>query len=244
MSNNRVTWLTASDSPDAFPDVKQALAEPDGLLAAGGDLSTPRLVAAYRAGIFPWYEEGQPILWWSPNPRCILRPSDLHVSRRLKQYARASAATLSFNHAFNKVIRACAGDRKSQQGTWITPEMMRAYEDLHADGWAHSVEIWEDGELVGGLYGLCIGQVFFGESMFSAATNASKLAMIGLVRHLLANNIELIDCQVDSPHLASLGASLISRDEFTQILQSACNPATRHANWPPNLIAVSELVQD
>lgn len=244
MSNNRVTWLTASDSPDAFPDVKQALAEPDGLLAAGGDLSAPRLLAAYRAGIFPWYEEGQPILWWSPNPRCILRPSDLHISRRLKQYARASTATLSFNHAFDEVIRACAGDRKSQQDTWITPEMMRAYEDLHADGWAHSIEIWEDGELVGGLYGLCIGQVFFGESMFSATTNASKLALIGLVRHLIASNIELIDCQVDSQHLASLGASLISRDEFTQILQSACNPATRRANWPQNLMAVSELMQD
>ncbi len=244
MSNNRVTWLTASDSPDAFPDVKQALAEPDGLLAAGGDLSTPRLLAAYRAGIFPWYEEGQPILWWSPNPRCILRPSDLHVSRRLKQYVRASAATLSFNRAFNKVVRACAGHRMSQQGTWITPDMMRAYEELHAGGWAHSVEIWEDGELVGGLYGLCIGQVFFGESMFSAATNASKLALMGLVRHMLANNMELIDCQVDSQHLASLGASLISRDEFTQILKIACNPATRHANWPPNLTAVSELLQD
>lgn len=244
MSNNRLVWLTASDLPDSFPDVEQSLKEPDGLLAAGGDLSKPRLLAAYRAGIFPWYEEGQPILWWSPEPRCILRPADLHVSKRLRQYVRASPATLSFNRAFDRVIRACAGNRGSQQGTWITAEMTQAYEELHADGWAHSVEIWQDDELVGGLYGLCIGKVFFGESMFSTKTNSSKLALIGLVNHMLAHDFEILDCQVVSPHLASLGATSIPRDEFTQILRSACKSKVPHTVWPPELMAVSELLRN
>jgi len=244
MSDNRLFWLTTSDSPDDFPNVKQALTEPDGLLAAGGDLSKSRLLAAYRAGIFPWYEEGQPILWWSPEPRCILRPSELHVSRRLRQYVRASNATLSFNRAFDQVIRACAEHRKSQRGTWITVAMMQAYEALHTDGWAHSVEVWHDDELIGGLYGLCIGKVFFGESMFSAKTNASKLALIGLVRHLLDHDFEIIDCQVVSPHLTSLGATTIARDEFTRILHSACKSEAPHSHWPHEQIAISKLLRN
>jgi leucyl/phenylalanyl-tRNA--protein transferase len=244
VSDDQLVWLTSSDPPDAFPDVERALTEPDGLLAAGGDLSKPRLLAAYRAGIFPWYEEGQPSLWWSPDPRCILRPAELHVSKRLRQYVRASHATLSFNRAFGRVIRACAGNRESQQGTWISAEMTQAYEELHADGWAHSVEIWHDDELVGGLYGLCIGKVFFGESMFSAKSNSSKLALIGLVHHMLAHDIEIIDCQVVSPHLTSLGATGIPRDEFTRILRSACKSKAKHTNWPPELMAVSELLRN
>ena len=145
MSPNRIVWLSPADAPEAFPDVADALTDPEGLLAAGGDLDPKRILVAYRKGIFPWYDAGQPILWWSPDPRCILRPADLHLSRRLRQQIRNSSAELRFNQAFAEVIRACAGDRKSQQGTWITDDMMAAFEHLHGDGWAHSVEIWENG---------------------------------------------------------------------------------------------------
>ena len=184
MSNNPITWLNPSDPPEAFPDVEQALNEPDGLLAAGGDLSSERLFAAYRCGIFPWYDEGQPILWWSPNPRCVLRPEDFHVATRLKRQIRASSLSLSYNRAFGEVIRACAGKRDSQQGTWITPQMLAAYERLHDEGWAHSIEVFDGKQLIGGVYGLCIGRIFFGESMFSTQANASKIALLGLTRHI------------------------------------------------------------
>ena len=242
MSSNRITWLGPEDPPDAFPDVELALREPDGLVAAGGDLSSERLLAAYKAGIFPWYEEGQPILWWSPDPRCILRPDELHVSRRLAQELKSSSLTLSFNQSFGEVVEACAGPRRSQQGTWITSEMAAAYERLHAAGWAHSIEVRHDADLVGGLYGLCIGRVFFGESMFSAVPNASKMAMVGLTQHMLANELELIDCQVVSPHLVTLGARTIPRAEFTRILWRACEPATRYENWPKETLMVADLL--
>jgi len=241
MTPNRIVWLSSSDSPDAFPDVENALTEPDGLLAAGGDLSTIRLLAAYRSGIFPWYDDGQPILWWSPDPRCVLRVDDLHVSRRLKQQVRNSTAELRFNHAFADVIRACAGQRKSQQGTWITEDMITAYERLHADGWAHSIEVWDGDVLSGGIYGLSIGRVFFGESMFSARANASKIALLGLTQQMRANGLEIIDCQVVSQHLMTLGATVIARAEFTRILDRACDPPRRNVKWPENAIAIAEL---
>ncbi len=241
MSPNRITWLNAGDPPAAFPDVESSLTDPDGLLAAGGDLSARRLIAAYARGIFPWYEEGQPILWWCPDPRCILWPADLHISRRLRQQMRNSSAELHFNSAFSDVVRECAGERRSQQGTWITDEMTAAYEQLHEDGWAHSVEIWDDGVLVGGLYGICIGKVFFGESMFSKRPNTSKMAMLGLVTHMRSSGIELIDCQVVSRHLMTLGARVIPRTEFTGFLATACHPPVPQHNWPAQPAPVAKL---
>ena len=242
MSPHRIVWLSPSDAPEAFPNVADALTDPDGLLAAGGDLDTERILFAYRKGIFPWYDDGQPILWWSPDPRCILRPADLHLSRRLRQQIRNSGAELRFNQAFTDVIRACAGERRSQQGTWITGDMMSAFERLHGDGWAHSIEIWEDEHLVGGIYGLCIGRVFFGESMFSARPNTSKMALLGLTLHMQAEGLELLDCQVVSQHLLTLGATTIDRAEFTRILDRACNPASRHERWPHDSLRVADLL--
>lgn len=244
MSPNRICWLSPTDPPGDFPDVTGALAEPDGLLAAGGDLCSERLLAAYKGGIFPWYDDGQPILWWSPDPRCVLWPEELHISRRLQQQIRNSPAELRFNHAFGDVIRACAGERKSQQGTWITADMVTAYEQLHTEGWAHSIEVWQENELTGGLYGICIGQVFFGESMFSAMPNTSKIAMLGLIKHMRRFGLELIDCQVESQHLATLGARVIPRGEFIQILGKACDPPTRHQDWPKKPIPIVELLHE
>lgn len=241
MSASRITWLSPSDPPDAFPDIDQALTEPDGLLAAGGDLSAARLLAAYRRGIFPWYEEGQPILWWSPDPRCVLRPDEFHASRSLRRAARASCAELRFNTAFGDVVAACAEPRPTQRGTWITAEMTRAYESLHRDGWAHSVEVWHDAHLVGGIYGLAIGKLFFGESMFSRETNASKFALFALCRMLSANDFELLDCQVVTRHLTTLGARLMSRAAFKDVLRRACTPPKAFENWPGGPISVSAL---
>jgi len=214
----RITWIAPDDPADAFPPLDAAFSEPDGLLAAGGDLSQERLLYAYQHGIFPWYDEGQPILWWSPDPRCILIPGDLHVSRRLRRSLRQSDFVVTFNSAFDEVIAACAEDRTGQSGTWITIDMARAYRELHRAGWAHSVEIWRDESLVGGLYGLAIGRVFFGESMFSRAGNASKIALLALCRELVARDFALLDCQVESPHLQSLGATLMPRASFANIL--------------------------
>jgi leucyl/phenylalanyl-tRNA--protein transferase len=242
VSSNRLCWLNPDDSPEQFPDVEDALSEPDGLLAAGGDLSERRLLAAYRKGIFPWFGDGQPILWWSPDPRCVIRPAELHISRRLRQQLRNSTAELRFNSAFGAVIRACAADREALEGTWITADMITAFERLHADGWAHSIEIWNDGELAGGMYGLYIGRVFFGESMFSAVPNASKTALLGLTKQTSAAELEIIDCQVVSQHLLTLGASALPRHEFIQILARACNPPKRWKNWPKTAIPVAKLV--
>lgn len=241
MNPSRITWLNASDPPDTFPDVESSLSEPDGLLAAGGDLSAERLLAAYARGIFPWYEKGQPILWWCPDPRCILWPADLHISRRLRQQMRNSPAELRFDCSFGNVVRECAGERRSQQGTWITDEMIAAYEQLHADDWAHSIEVWDDDELVGGLYGICIGKVFFGESMFSKKPNSSKMAMLGLATHMQSSGLELIDCQVVSRHLMTLGAQVIPRSEFTDFLASACNPPVPQQDWPAQPMPVAQL---
>jgi leucyl/phenylalanyl-tRNA--protein transferase len=242
VSNGQIVWLSTSDTPDAFPNVEMALTEPDGLLAAGGDLEIDRLVAAYSKGIFPWYDDGQPILWWSPDPRCVLYPAKFHVAKRLIQAGRNSSLTLSFNQAFDQVIRACAGKRELQLGTWITAEMIAAYGRLHREGWAHSVEIWNSEQLVGGLYGLAIGKVFFGESMFSRETNASKFAMYGLCHHLLENNFVMLDCQVVSQHLITLGATTIPRTEFAATLEQHCHPTVQFGQWPEKTLPISELM--
>jgi leucyl/phenylalanyl-tRNA--protein transferase len=241
VSRTRIAWLSESDRAEAFPDVEFALDEPDGLLAAGGDLSSERLLAAYTRGIFPWYEEGQPILWWSPDPRCVLSPEKLHVARRLRQQIRNSSAELRFNTAFRDVVEQCAGKRRSQQGTWITSDMKTAYRRLHQEGWAHSIEVWDDDQLAGGLYGLCIGKVFFGESMFSARPNTSKIAMLGLAAHMRSSGMQLIDCQVVSRHLVTMGAELMPRKEFCALLEHACSPPDPHRGWPRDPLPVASL---
>jgi len=197
MKSPRITWISSNDPPNAFPDVSSAFDTPDGLLAAGGDLSEKRLLYAYRHGIFPWFDEGQPILWWSPDPRCVIRPDEFHLSRRLGRYLRQSDFEISFNTAFSEVIEKCAEDRDGQQGTWITTEMQDAYARLRKNGWAHSVEVWSGGMLCGGLYGLAIGKAFFGESMFSRHNNASKAAMLALCRLLEQEGFAVLDCQVE-----------------------------------------------
>lgn len=237
----QIVWLSSEDPPGAFPPVSAALSEPNGLLAAGGDLAPERLLYAYRHGIFPWFEKGQPPLWWSPDPRCVLAPHQFHCSRRLRQYVKRSALSISFNHDFTAVIRACRAGREHQPGTWITDDMERAYTRLHELGWAHSVEVWNEQMLAGGLYGLAIGRVFFGESMFSNTPNASKLAMLGLCRQLTQREFALLDCQVVSPHLLSLGATQIDRQEFVDQLTVACNPPAKTVDWPRERLAVSEL---
>ena len=218
--------------------------EPDGLLAAGGDLGIERLLAAYRRGIFPWYEEGLPLLWWSPDPRCVFLPGDFRLARRLRRELKRSTAEIRFNTAFDAVIRACAGPRRYQQGTWITHDMLTAYSNLHGAGWAHSIEIWQDEQLVGGLYGLIIGRAMFGESMFSAASNASKIALLLLDRMLADGTLGILDCQVQSGHLGSLGASLLFRADFTQRLDELCEPKKPFENWPAAPIPVMRLMQD
>jgi len=244
MSNTRIAWLRQDDPPDAFPPVESALREPDGLLAAGGDLDPDRLLYAYRHGIFPWYDEGQPVLWWSPDPRCVFLPGDFHVSRSLRRALRRSPTEVRFNTAFGDVIRACAAPRPSQPGTWITAHMVSAYEDLHVQGWAHSIEVWKDDHLVGGLYGLAIGRAFFGESMFSAEPNASKVAVMTLDRYMNHGEFGILDCQVLSSHLLSLGANVIPREQFVQIIDSLCEPQEPFENWPHAPISGRELLQD
>lgn len=241
MPANRITWLSPTDPPSAFPRIDTALREPEGLLAAGGDLSPSRLLYAYRQGIFPWYEDGQPLLWWSPDPRCVLFPDEFHVARRLRRDIAASTEIVTFNRSFGDVIRACAEPRPAQHGTWITQDMIEAYEELHALGWAHSIEIRRQGELVGGMYGLVIGRVFFGESMYSRTANASKYALLALVRIASRADFALIDCQVISPHLLTLGARTIPRQEFADIIDAACDPPSSFENWPDGPIPIVEL---
>ena len=190
-----------------------------GLLAIGGDLSTERLLLAYRSGIFPWYNEDEPICWWSPNPRFVLFPNELIVSSSMKTVLNNGKFRFTINRAFTKVIQNCKSiSRKDQDGTWISPPMQKAYTSLHEQGFAHSAEAWMDGELVGGLYGIRLGNIFFGESMFSKEKNASKFAFINYVQQLLKENVQLIDCQLHTKHLESLGARMISRELFTKIL--------------------------
>ncbi len=214
----RITWLQPGDPPGAFPSVEQALDEPAGLLAAGGDLSPERLIAAYRRGIFPWYSAGEPVLWWSPDPREVLFPSEMHISRSLRQVLQREIFTVTENQDFPGVITACATARGPRTGTWLTAEMRAAYQALHARGVASSIEIWKDGRLAGGLYGVRSGRAFSGESMFSLEDNASKVALAWLAQHCAARGIEVIDCQMPSAHLRSLGSRPLPRAEFVAYL--------------------------
>ncbi|MBN2309799.1 MAG: leucyl/phenylalanyl-tRNA--protein transferase [Candidatus Hydrogenedentes bacterium] len=207
-------------------------AGPDGLLAVGGDLRIERLLLAYRTGIFPWYGEPDPILWWSPDPRMVLFPDEFHVSRRLRRVLRSAPFSIAMDRAFDEVIDACAATRyPGREDTWITPEMREAYFRLHEAGWAHSIECRRDGALVGGLYGISLGRCFFGESMFSRETNASKVALASLVAHARAWGFALIDCQVESPHLESLGARPIPRADFLRLLADALDGPDRTGPW-------------
>lgn len=211
-------WIRPGDPPDAFPPVAQALREPNGLLAAGGDLTPERIVAAYRRGIFPWYSKGEPILWWSPDPREVLFPAELRMSRSLRRTLRSGVYRVTRDQAFADVIDGCAAPRDGSRGTWITPAMREAYLALHRLGVAQSVETWRGDELVGGLYGLRIGAVFCGESMFSRADDASKVALARLVEDAPAEGIRLIDCQLPNAHLRSLGSRSLPRAEFLRYL--------------------------
>jgi len=216
--------ILASDPESPFPPADEALDDPPGLLAAGGDLSPARLVNAYRQGIFPWYSDGQPILWWSPAPRCVLYPHKIHVSRRLKRRYNQGQFTLTTDQAFERVIEECAGPRRDHDDTWITTDMIDAYTRLHTLGVAHSVEVWTGDQLAGGIYGLSLGRVFFGESMFSNHADASKIALVALCRQLREWDFTLMDCQVSNPHLLSMGAEEITRSEFNQQLENTHNP--------------------
>lgn len=211
MGSSMITWL---DESLDFPSPDNALTLPNGLLAAGGDLSPARILNAYKQGIFPWYTEGEPILWWSPNPRMVLFPHELHIPKSLAKRMRRKDYEVRFNTAFRHVIQACAAPRREVSTTWITESMVEAYSMLHTMGFAHSIETWMNDRLIGGLYGVVIGKVFFGESMFTYYPDASKIAFVDWVQYLVKNGFKLIDCQMKTEHLARFGAREISRDQF------------------------------
>jgi leucyl/phenylalanyl-tRNA--protein transferase len=223
-----IPWL---GSGDPFPEVERALAEPNGLLAAGADLSPPRLLDAYRNGIFPWFADDQPILWWSPDPRMVLFPAELKVSRSLARTMRNARFEVRADTAFDEVVEGCRQPRRREFGTWITDAMADAYAALHRAGFAHSVETWLDGELVGGLYGVALGRAFFGESMFTRVSDASKVAFVALVRQLEHWDFGVIDCQMNTAHLASFGAREIPRAEFTRRLRELVHYAPVPVPW-------------
>ena len=220
-----------------FPPVE--LSEPDGLLAVGGDLSTGRLLAAYSGGIFPWFSRGRPIMWWSPDPRFVILPGGLKVSRSMRQVLDRRIFTITFDTCFREVITSCSRAKRRDNGTWITKEMIEAYVRLHTEGYAHSVEAWENGELAGGLYGVCLGRAFFGESLFSRVSNASKAAFITLARILFANGFDIIDCQVHTAHLESLGAVFVPRDEFLSIISRSQRHETVTGQWSDNRMFIT-----
>ena len=226
-----IPWLRPEHPPEAFPPVEEALQEPNGLLCVGGDLSVERLLEAYRRGIFPWFSAGQPILWWSPDPRTVLYPGELKVSRSLAKTLRNRGFRTTVDQAFEQVMERCADPALRPEGTWISPQMRVAYRRLHGLDYAHSFETWEGDHLVGGLYGVALGRVFFGESMFSVARDASKVALHALVQASLARNVRLIDCQVDSEHMRSLGARSLPRREFVRELAAATGDSQPGASW-------------
>jgi len=225
-----ITWLSPQDAPEWFPPLEQALEEPSGLLAAGGDLSPARLIAAYRRGIFPWYSPGQPVLWWSPDPRAVLFPEEFHCTRSLAKTLRNGGFSYSMDGDFAAVIDGCAAPRAASPGTWITSDMRAAYLELHRLEHAHSIEIRRDGALVGGLYGVRLGGVFFGESMFSRERDASKAALAHLVAVCRRNSLAVIDCQLPSRHLTTLGSRTIPRSQFQALLRE-------HARTPSAALA-------
>ena len=221
-------WL----DPDQlwFPPAEEALDDPDGLLALGGDLSTERLILAYRSGIFPWYSDDQPILWWSPDTRCVLFPEDIHISRSLRRTLNQGRFRVTTDQAFSRIIRLCASTRS--EGTWITDDMIASYSELHHQGVAHSIEVWnQNGDLAGGMYGLAIGQCFFGESMFSLETNASKVLMVHLAHQLQDWGYRLMDCQVESDHLLTMGACTIPRSKFLSIIGTYADRKPDQTDW-------------
>lgn len=233
MPSLELRWLAPDSPPDSFPHPDAALRNPNGLLAAGGDLSLERLLCAYRHGIFPWYIDPQPILWWSPDPRCVIFPEKLHISRSLRRQLRQGEYVATLDTAFDAVVEACAASRRDQVagGTWITKAMQAAYSRLHRYGYSHSIEIRMQGELAGGLYGVALGGVFFGESMFSRRSNASKIALACLTKQLQAWNFGLLDCQIPSAHLQRLGAISLPRSEFLELLARYSTLPNRQGRW-------------
>ena len=223
-----IPWL-APDQP--FPPVQRALREPNGLLAAGGDLSLRRLLDAYRRGIFPWYSEGEPVLWWSPDPRMVLVPGEIAISRSLRKRIRSGVFEIRADTCFAQVMRACAEPRDGQSGTWITEDIVRAYSSMHAAGLAHSIEAWHGNELVGGLYGVAIGRMFYGESMFTRRADASKVALAYLARQLTRWGFGMIDCQMQTSHLESMGARTMPRRDFIAALSELINYPTPTGPW-------------
>jgi leucyl/phenylalanyl-tRNA---protein transferase len=221
-------WLKADTH--WFPPTRTALAEPNGLLALGGDLCPNRLINAYQKGIFPWYSDGQPILWWSPDPRTVFYPGQVHIASSMKKFLRKSTWEVRVNQAFSQVLMHCAGPRRDSNSTWLLDEMQQAYMQLHTLGFAHSVEVWDNNQLVGGLYGVSLGRIFFGESMFSRAENGSKVGLIALSFLLKKAQFALIDCQVGNPHLSSMGATLLSRGDFEALLHQ--NTLSHEPPWP------------
>lgn len=222
---SRLPWLAPTDPPEAFPPTNQALRDPPGLLAAGGDLSPARLLAAYARGIFPWYSPGEPVLWWAPDPREVIFPDQWHASRSLLRTLRRGHLRLTRNQAFDAVVGHCAAPRARSPGTWITPAMRAAYGALHRLGHAHSIEVWQDQRLVGGVYGVRVGTVFCGESMFSRVPDASKAALHALLDPNSPDPIALLDCQLPSAHLRSLGSSALPRERFERWLAPATAPS-------------------
>jgi leucyl/phenylalanyl-tRNA--protein transferase len=214
-----------------FPDTQHALSYPNGLLAVGGDLSLQRLLQAYQRGIFPWYEDPQPILWWSPDPRSVLFPEEIRVSRSLAKTLRKNRFRITADTAFHRVLAGCAAPRARERGTWITNSMARAYMEMHREGYAHSIEVWDQQQLQGGLYGVALGRVFFGESMFSRVSDASKVALLALTRLMGEKDLEIIDCQVESAHLNSMGARNIPRLDFEQYLAHTDGLESAGASW-------------
>jgi leucyl/phenylalanyl-tRNA--protein transferase len=231
-----IPWLRASDP---FPPLERALDDPNGLLAAGGTMSVSRLLDAYRRGIFPWSSAGQPLLWWSPDPRMVLFTAEFKPSRSLRRRLRDNPFDVRIDTACDRVIGACAEPREGQAGTWITPEIRKAYGELHRGGYVHSVESWRAGELVGGLYGVTLGRVFFGESMFAREADASKVALANLVARLQALDVPLIDCQQETHHLASLGARPISRTRFAALLGELIHSPEPPVGWQTGPVGVA-----
>jgi leucyl/phenylalanyl-tRNA--protein transferase len=227
----RLHWLDPRNPQQAFPPAHLAMRDPNGLLAIGGDLSPTRLLRAYALGIFPWYNPDEPILWWCPDPRTILLPEALQVSRSYRKALARADYAVTLDQAFGHVMAACAGQRAKSRGTWLGEDMKRAYAELHRQGDGHSVEVWREGRLIGGLYGVALGSVFFGESMFSHADDGSKIALWWLCQQLQSWDFKLIDCQISSPHLLSLGAVELPREQFLRLQRPAANEPGRRGHW-------------